>query len=1365
MLHTGNPTDDDLDPSITPGIPPREGVQVVRLASRNKIVHVATHFDESVGASGKEIVLWDDVLIVFRDAAYLQHGQRVVPFLKGGDFKNLVPWRIAAIPGAVLDVIIAQEEGQTDTTGGAGVVRGVSPAPPTSSSASSPASSAHGRTPSYQSVAPQQRDPDAPPTRIVPPLIPKRPVQTAIVTLTPPSSSSSSSPSHTTSGAVAGGQANTARSPEYGLAEEAMAGFGHFDLPPEFLANLAAGRSGSAVASVEAGGRAPHIGNLGAAKSPMMTRVEAVVGGSERPLSKEPQQQYSQQAQATLTQPRGAPQIQTPSSSGTTEPLSPNDAGIGINSRNNKPAVVVDAEVLDAMISKARAGDTAQQVALGDMYREWKDYKTAMEWYLEAATPRASGGEGEGKGEGDLRAQYNVGFMYNYGEGVARNFRVAVEWYDRAAKQGDGLAGYKAGKLRKDGLEPLRIVTVPDVVLSVVVRPLDKDDKTTRMPITAAAARVDGWKVEATRDEVEVVEAQLNDKAEEAQLDDRVENTQLDDKAEGTETTLEQKMAVMTAAAEQGDMEAQFKLGTALWTGKGRLTKDRRQAKACSFEPPNKDTWMLSSRIGSGYRFGNDFVEKDLNVAMEQYLRAADVEDYIAQYHLGVMYHEGLGVSVNRLRAMDWYLKTANQGYSQAHIKLGDLFVDGKGGIVQDHTKAKEWFLKAAKQEEADAQGKIGSLYRYGHGVPQDYNKAMEWYLKAANNNKGGPHGRAQHCIAHFYREGYGVPQDYAKAMECLLKAAEAKVGEDKGPVYYTIGHIHQTGSGVMEDFAQAIEWYFKAAREGDAKAQYKIGMCNSLFCILGHSVETSNEWIRRAAANGNVEVQRHLERAQHTSVDGGGIRGRPELEDDVVAGAKHQLHTHQQQDKNNDKQQRAYTMASRRVSAVQSVQGFRLVNTNNDDDEHQVLHIDCHHDPSTNKAIVLWEDILIPFKQAAYVRNGTRVVPFLKGADFQKLEPLRIAAVPDTVLEVVVDDEPLGRAAAPIDNGMEALDPDDEKTMVIEDDDDGTEEIAMDGSDDADQEHGVNMQRELMTASRGDADAQHRVGYMYHHGFGYEIGRMYQKGQGGLVKDRSKALEWYRKAAVQGHAEASFSMGRYYGHGHVVSKSFTCAASWYQKAADQNHIDAQYHLGILYCKGQGGIPQDFAKATEWYLRASNQGSTAACHHIGRHYMKGLGVPRDYTRAMEWFLEAANRGHADSQFSIAALYYNAQGVPRDYTLAMEWYLKAAHQGHQQAQYWVGVLHRAGLGVPHDNIKAMEWFLKAAAQGYPGAQEKVGTLYSKGQGVAQDYGKALEWFLEAAGKGHAASQFKLAELYDKGHGGCDVVVSQGGPGWI
>jgi hypothetical protein len=72
MMHSDDGDDDD------------DVVQVIRHVRKNRIAHITTHQDPS----GKNIVLWDDVLRVFPEALYLQRGKRVLPFLKGSDFKE-----------------------------------------------------------------------------------------------------------------------------------------------------------------------------------------------------------------------------------------------------------------------------------------------------------------------------------------------------------------------------------------------------------------------------------------------------------------------------------------------------------------------------------------------------------------------------------------------------------------------------------------------------------------------------------------------------------------------------------------------------------------------------------------------------------------------------------------------------------------------------------------------------------------------------------------------------------------------------------------------------------------------------------------------------------------------------------------------------------------------------------------------------------------------------------------------------------------------------------------------------------------------------------------------------------------------------
>ena len=39
--------------------------------------------------------------------------------------------------------------------------------------------------------------------------------------------------------------------------------------------------------------------------------------------------------------------------------------------------------------------------------------------------------------QGDAEAQYNLGVMYDNGQGVAQDYAEAVKWYRRAAEQGD----------------------------------------------------------------------------------------------------------------------------------------------------------------------------------------------------------------------------------------------------------------------------------------------------------------------------------------------------------------------------------------------------------------------------------------------------------------------------------------------------------------------------------------------------------------------------------------------------------------------------------------------------------------------------------------------------------------------------------------------------------------------------------------------------------------------------------------------------------------------------------------------------------------------------------------------------------------
>jgi TPR repeat protein len=54
-----------------------------------------------------------------------------------------------------------------------------------------------------------------------------------------------------------------------------------------------------------------------------------------------------------------------------------------------------------------------------------KDYAAAMRWYLKASA------------DGDVKANWNIGRLYEFGFGVPKDLETAKGWYQKAADKGD----------------------------------------------------------------------------------------------------------------------------------------------------------------------------------------------------------------------------------------------------------------------------------------------------------------------------------------------------------------------------------------------------------------------------------------------------------------------------------------------------------------------------------------------------------------------------------------------------------------------------------------------------------------------------------------------------------------------------------------------------------------------------------------------------------------------------------------------------------------------------------------------------------------------------------------------------------------
>jgi hypothetical protein len=89
-----------------------------------------------------------------------------------------------------------------------------------------------------------------------------------------------------------------------------------------------------------------------------------------------------------------------------------------------------------AQLTKANAGDSAAEVAVGEQYTHealaaqdpdaaTANWNKAAEWYIKAAA------------QSNVAGEIHLAECYSYGHGVARDKVKAAEWYRRAAEQGN----------------------------------------------------------------------------------------------------------------------------------------------------------------------------------------------------------------------------------------------------------------------------------------------------------------------------------------------------------------------------------------------------------------------------------------------------------------------------------------------------------------------------------------------------------------------------------------------------------------------------------------------------------------------------------------------------------------------------------------------------------------------------------------------------------------------------------------------------------------------------------------------------------------------------------------------------------------
>ena len=304
--------------------------------------------------------------------------------------------------------------------------------------------------------------------------------------------------------------------------------------------------------------------------------------------------------------------------------------------------------------TQADAGDANAQFEIGyayyspsneDKFNIARNYKLAHKYFEQSAK------------QGEPQAQYFMGDLYFYGDGVLPNLKQAGFWYRQSAQQGYQRASERLNELTWDDVNVSIEKTEKEwATQKLFEQTLEKANKTHR-----------------AEDEFKIGEMYQKD-------DDR------------------EAFNWYTKAAKQGYAKAWFALGKLYYEyyyfkdsypslKKPAILQEHLTQMRQFFERA-VSSGLTDAEFAVGYL--NDAGlggSTNKQKAFEYYQNASKRGDSRAQYNLGLLYDKGEGVKTNKPLALYWYTQAMNNGDFDARYGLAHLYEEGIG-IPKDKNKA-----------------------------------------------------------------------------------------------------------------------------------------------------------------------------------------------------------------------------------------------------------------------------------------------------------------------------------------------------------------------------------------------------------------------------------------------------------------------------------------------------------------------------------------------------------------------------------------------------------------------------------------------------------------------------------------------------
>ncbi|MDQ7003777.1 MAG: tetratricopeptide repeat protein [Ghiorsea sp.] len=489
----------------------------------------------------------------------------------------------------------------------------------------------------------------------------------------------------------------------------------------------------------------------------------------------------------------------------------------------------------------------ADMLALGNFAFQQQRYDDAMQWYTKAAL------------QGDQEAQYQLSRMYKQGQGVDKDDILALNWMKKAASNGLAKAQFMYANmlLLERGLEQDNAKEVlhwykksaeqthPQAMLKLATLYFEKGNtnlydaldwaiKAQTSPNTLKLAKVLHQKI------IDTILLQARNGKKKAQY----KAATMYQNGIGIEKNLEEAKRWFYQAAQQGHVDAQFQLGLCLLKDPSKTNESVQWfTKAAKHNHPQAGYALASLLVNA--HIESSTATQEAWRWLYHGMRRNDPKNL---YNLAVILHQGsLGLPQNDKKWQPWLTYAADNGITFAQNDIAIYH-------ILNNIKSKKnltWLETAAHSNDMLAQFNLGLLFARGESFHLNNEKSLYWWKLAAQNGNE----KAYLMLGLLYHLGRGTGRSEQHAVDWYQKAAEA--GDHDA--LYNLAMIYYRGGDVPQNYTKAANYLSQLAHQDDAEAQ---NLYASLF-LHGHGVtyhpQTAITWFTRAAKAGNTHAMFNL--------------------------------------------------------------------------------------------------------------------------------------------------------------------------------------------------------------------------------------------------------------------------------------------------------------------------------------------------------------------------------------------------------------------------------------------------------------------------------------------------------------------------